>query len=277
MTEARTPASLLFRMFGLQRIGARTNEQICGGRQRAPNIGMHPRVSTFGEASQTMTPQRFETGPAGSPPPGGGAEAVRTNVERVRRDVAAAARRSGRESAAVTLVGVTKSVGAREAAWLLEAGVPDLGENRPEDLLARSSDPALARARWHLIGTYQRRKVKATLEAIAVVHSIHSIPLAEAVSEQARALGREVDCLMQVNVSGEATKHGFAAAEAQAAFDRIRSLEGLRWRGLMTMAPLGASPDAARRVFADARALRDALRDPALPLPDLSMGMSSDY
>jgi pyridoxal phosphate enzyme (YggS family) len=198
-------------------------------------------------------------------------------VLRVRSDVAAAARRSRRDPASVTLVGVTKSVGAGEAGFLVAAGVLDLGENRPEDLLAKSRDPGLSAARWHLIGTYQRRKVKGTLAPIAVIHSVHSIALAEALSAEARRLGRRVDCLIQVNVSGEASKQGFGAAEARPAFDRLRTLDGLAWRGLMTMAPAGASPDAARRVFADARELRDALRDAELPLPDLSMGMSADY
>lgn len=188
-----------------------------------------------------------------------------------------AAKRSGRDPASVTIVAVTKSVGPREAGWLLEAGHRDLGENRPEALALRAADPALAAARWHMIGTYQRRKVKGTLAPIAVVHSVHSLALAEAVSAEARSLGREVDCLIQVNVSGEPSKQGFAPDAAGAAIDRMRTLPAIRWRGLMTMAPDHAAPPECRRIFAATRLLRDRLRDASLPLPDLSMGMSRDF
>jgi pyridoxal phosphate enzyme (YggS family) len=141
----------------------------------------------------------------------------------------------------------------------------------------KSRDPALGRARWHLIGTYQRRKVRESLQAISIVHSVHSVPLARTIAHVAAELGSEVDCLLQVNVSGEASKQGFPPGEARAALDAVRALPGLRWRGLMTMAPAEASPAERRRVFAATRDLRDRLKDENLPLPDLSMGMSSDY
>jgi pyridoxal phosphate enzyme (YggS family) len=172
---------------------------------------------------------------------------------------------------------VTKQVGVREARWLLEAGLSDLGENRPEELAAKAADPSLAGARWHLIGTYQRRKVRDTLGAVAVVHSVHSAALASALSARAVELDRDVDCFVQVNVSGEQTKQGFSPDAARAALDVLRELPRLRWRGLMTMAPAGGPPGGARAVFAAARELRDRLRDDRLPLAGLSMGMSSDY
>jgi pyridoxal phosphate enzyme (YggS family) len=205
------------------------------------------------------------------------AATVAANVARIRDAIASAARRSDRAPEAVTLVGVTKSVGAAEARWLLDAGVSDLGENRPEDLLAKSVLAPLSGARWHLIGTYQRRKVRDTLSAIAVVHSVHSVELAAAISARAAEIGRTVDCLIQVNVSGEPTKQGFAAAAAEPALAAMRRLPSIRWRGVMTMAPADAPADACRAVFARTRELRDRLRDPALPLPDLSMGMTSDF
>jgi pyridoxal phosphate enzyme (YggS family) len=208
---------------------------------------------------------------------GRGPALVRSNLERIRSQVDEAARRAGRDPRAVRIVGVTKSVGALQARWLIDAGITDLGENRPEELVRKASDPGLAAARWHLIGTYQRRKVKATLGPVAVIHSIHSVPLAEAVSTQAAALGREVACLLQVNVSGEATKQGFSSAEIIRAIERLRALPAIRWQGLMTMAPAGASPPATRKVFEDTRLLRDRLRVAEMPLPDLSMGMSADF
>jgi pyridoxal phosphate enzyme (YggS family) len=207
----------------------------------------------------------------------GNATLIRSNLHRIRGVAATAAQRSGRTEASVTIVAVTKSVGLQEAAWVLEAGHQDLGENRPEVLAARAAEPALRTARWHLIGTYQRRKVKGTLAAITLVHSVHSVALAETVSAEAQELGRDVDCLLQVNVSGEASKQGLAPDAVQGAIDRMRQLPAIRWRGLMTMAPDHAPPAECRRIFGATRELRDRVRDAALPLPELSMGMSRDF
>jgi PLP dependent protein len=206
-----------------------------------------------------------------------GRAAIKANVERIRARVDDAARGSGRQGSDVRIVGVTKTVGTPEAGALLDAGLQDLGENRPEALVAKARDPALASARWHLIGTYQRRKVRDTLAAIALVHSVDSLRLAETLSARAAEIGRDLDCLIQVNVSGEATKHGFPLSRAGHALDALRPLPALRWLGLMTMAPEDAPLDACRRVFAATRELRDRLRDARLPLPELSMGMSRDY
>jgi PLP dependent protein len=204
--------------------------------------------------------------------------AVRANVERVRSRVEAAAKASGRRASDVMIVGVTKSVGVPETRALLEAGVRDLGENRPEALVAKAAEPELRSARWHLIGTYQRRKVRDTLAAIALVHSVDSVRLAGALSARAVELSREIDCLLEVNVSGETSKHGFAPDELARALDALRALPAVRWRGLMTMAPEAASPDECRRIFGATRALRDRLADDrGLPLAELSMGMSRDH
>jgi pyridoxal phosphate enzyme (YggS family) len=206
-----------------------------------------------------------------------GGAVIRANLDRVRARVEAAARASGRAASDVTIVGVTKAVGIPEAAALIDAGVVHLGENRPEQLATRAAAPELASARWHLIGTYQRRKVRDTLAPVAFVHSVDSIPLASTLSDRACALFREVDCLVQVNVSGEASKHGYSPQELPKALEVLRVLPGLRWRGLMTMAPEAASLPECRRIFAATRELRDRVRDARLPLHDLSMGMSRDY
>jgi pyridoxal phosphate enzyme (YggS family) len=203
--------------------------------------------------------------------------AIRSNLDRIKAAVEQAAKASGRGAAEVTIVGVTKAVGVAEARALLDCGVHDLGENRPEQLASRAAEPSLRAARWHLIGTYQRRKVRDTLALIALVHAVDSIALARSLASRAAELGRTVDCLLQVNVSGEASKHGFAPEAVRQAFEAVRSLPSLRWRGLMTMAPEDATSDACRRIFSATRDLRDRLREPGMPLPDLSMGMSRDY
>jgi PLP dependent protein len=205
------------------------------------------------------------------------ASAVKANVARVREAVAAAARSSGRDPGEITIVGVTKAVGTDEARALLDAGIADLGENRPEELVRKAADPALREARWHMIGTYQRRKVRDSASTVALVHSVDSLALASTLSSRAAALGRELPCLFQVNVSGEASKHGFSPDGLRAALGALRGLPAVSWRGLMTMAPENATADSRRQIFSATRELRDRIRDQDLPLRDLSMGMSGDY
>ncbi len=205
------------------------------------------------------------------------AQIIAENVSRIRDEISRAAADAGRSATEIRLVGVTKSVGTAAAAALFRAGVRDLAENRPEALVDKSGDPALAGADWHLIGTFQRRKIRDSLARMSWVHSIHSVDLGLAVATRARELGRTIDCLIQVNISGEAAKQGFSSAEAPAALATLADLPGIRVQGLMTMAPENAPPPELRRIFAATRALRDRLRSVNLPLSELSMGMSSDF
>ena len=189
--------------------------------------------------------------------------------ERIRT---AAARGFGQQ---VTVVAVTKTYGpdAVEAAW--SAGIRDVGENRVQEALPKREATA-ASLNWHLIGHLQRNKVKA-LDHFELLQSLDSLRLAQAVDAHGRERGRAVDSLVQVNVSGEGSKGGFAASDLDAAAGELAAMAGLVVRGVMTMAPFGASETELRRVFAGARALRDSLRSAGLPAAELSMGMSSDY
>ena len=175
----------------------------------------------------------------------------------------------------VTIVAVTKTHGADavRAAW--DAGLTDVGENRVQEAL-RKMDEVDVPVRWHLIGHLQRNKAKA-VERFALVHSVDSTRLAEAVSEVGASRGRPVDVLVQVNASGEATKGGFAPDALGDEVERLAALPGITVRGAMTMAPLDADEATLRRVFQGARDARDLLARSGLPARELSMGMSGDF
>jgi hypothetical protein len=206
--------------------------------------------------------------------------AIAARLDGVRQRIAAAARRVRRDPGAVRLVVVTKDVGVDRAAAALDAGAIDLGENRAQEFVAKMKalDRRAVAPRWHFIGTLQRNKVKAVVGAVELIHSIDSIPLGGAVAARAQDLGIVQDVLLEVNTSGESTKHGFSQAAAAEAIEALGGAPGLRVRGLMTIAPAGA-PSVARRSFVTLRDLRDDLRGRlhGEGLEELSMGMTSDF
>lgn len=196
------------------------------------------------------------------------------NVAEVRERVAAAVARGG-HGQRVTIVAVTKTHGpdAVTAAW--NAGLRDIGENKVQEALAKMAEIAVP-VSWHLIGHLQRNKVK-SLDRFALLHSLDSARLANAVCDHGMARGRAVDALVQVNVVGEGTKGGFSPADLPAEAERLAGLAGVRVCGVMVMAPLDADETALRRVFTGARDARVLLENAGHPAFELSMGMSNDY
>lgn len=205
---------------------------------------------------------------------------IASNLHRVREQIAEAARRAGRRPEEITLVGVTKYADAADTRALFDAGCHDLGESRPQTLWEKAEALAECDVRWHLIGHLQRNKVKRTLPHVGLFHSGDSLRLLEAANAEAASLGRTVDVLLEVNISGDAAKHGFSPDELPAALPQIAALEHVQVRGLMTMAALEGGPERARRDFAALRSLREGLlaECPAvIELRELSMGMSGDF
>ena len=192
----------------------------------------------------------------------------------VREKIDVAARRGG-HGQTVTIVAVTKTHGvdAVQAAW--EAGLRDVGENRIQEALPKI-DATTVPVRWHLIGHLQRNKAKAVAR-FQLLHSLDSGRLADAIHEIGIAESNPIDALLQVNVVGEDTKGGFDRATWAPEAERMRSLTGIRVRGVMTMAPLDADVAVLRKVFSGARDARDVLCAAGHPATELSMGMSNDY
>jgi len=202
----------------------------------------------------------------------------RERLAGVRERIAAAARRAGRDPAGVTLVGVVKNVPLGPVREAVAGGLADLAENRVQE--ARTVIEAVGRdaVRWHMIGHLQRNKAGQAVELFDRIHGLDDETLAGAVSRRASESGRRVKALVQVNVSGEATKYGVAPGAAAALVRYVAGLPGIDLDGLMTIAPFGEGAEDARPHFARLRALRDAIvMETGVPLPVLSMGMSGDY
>jgi len=205
---------------------------------------------------------------------------IAENVAEVRQRMADAAARSGRTAEQVALVGVTKYVGPAEARALVEAGCTELGESRPQQLWDKAEALRELPIRWHMIGHLQRNKVRRTLPLVAMVESADNPRLVTAVDRIAGELSRRTPILLEVNVAGEAAKHGFEPAAMEPFLEALADLRNVEVRGLMCMAGFEGGPDAARRDFAELRRLRDKLQvncPPGIVLDELSMGMSGDY
>ena len=192
-----------------------------------------------------------------------------------------AARLAGRDPEEVLLLAVSKTVGVDEVACAWRAGYHAFGENRPQELRRKATGIAergdMAGVRLDMIGNLQTNKINQVIECAHLVHSVSSLHLAEAIARRAAARDLTVRILLEVNVSGEESKSGFAPEEARSALDSILALDALSLEGVMTMAP-ARDPAAARRTFSGLRTLRDELRDRSgLPLETLSCGMSDDF
>ena len=196
---------------------------------------------------------------------------IEANVREVHRRIARACERSHRSPDEITLVVVTKEVGISAIREAFDCGIRDFGENRvqeAEDKIGQLSD-LKPEVKWHMVGHLQSNKAKAAVDLFDIIHSVDSIKLAEILS---RRVEKSLPVLLQVNVSEETTKGGFAVNEVESAVEKIMQLPNLEVMGLMTIAPLVADVEEARPVFRKLRELRDSLG-----LEHLSMGMTDDF
>ena len=206
---------------------------------------------------------------------------LKENIDRVKSDIRSCCIAAGREPEEVTLIGVSKVFPVEYAEAAVMAGLKDLGENRVQELM-----PKIERfssldidVNWHLIGTLQKNKVKYVIGKTRLIHSVNTVELAEEISKRSSGNNVTTRILLQANVSGEESKHGFAPHELKPALDNIMDLPGLEVCGLMTMAPIETYEGEAREVFARTRNIFDDLagyvRSDNWKI--LSMGMSQDY
>lgn len=200
------------------------------------------------------------------------------NLADVRARIEAACAKAGRDPHEVTLVAVTKYAELQWVRELVEMGHTELGESRPQQLVERV-EQLPAEIDWHMIGHLQRNKVRRVLPIARLIHSVDSLRLLAAIDRIAGEDDLRPRVLLEVNVSGEEAKHGFAPAEVREQWNTIASYERVEIGGLMAMAPRVDHPADARPYFRRLRELRDELAatPTAATLPELSMGMSGDF
>ena len=197
---------------------------------------------------------------------------IAANVRSIRDRIAVAAASAGRDPAEITLVAICKTFPPGLVAEAHRAGLRHFGENRVQE--AAEKIPGLSylepRPTWHMVGHLQTNKVKAALELFDFIESLDSVRLGQALARHAG--GRRVPVLLEVNVSGEASKYGFTISELPEALRSLQGLPELEVKGLMTVAPMAQDLETVRPVFSRLRELRDRLG-----LRELSMGMTDDF
>ncbi|MFM0788822.1 YggS family pyridoxal phosphate-dependent enzyme [Streptococcus suis] len=199
------------------------------------------------------------------------------NKDAIFSAVAKAAEKAGRPSESVKVIAVTKYVDSSIANQLVNTGITHIGENRVDQFLEKYNALADKQLTWHLIGTLQRRKVKDIIPFVDYFHALDSVKLAQEIDKRATKI---VKCFLQVNVSGEESKHGFAVSEIDAALAEISFLENIELVGLMTMAPIDATDDELDEIFSKMQEIQEGLAArnlPRMPFTELSMGMSGDF
>ncbi|CYT96318.1 YggS family pyridoxal phosphate-dependent enzyme [Streptococcus suis] len=199
------------------------------------------------------------------------------NKDAIFSAVAKAAEKAGRPSESVKVIAVTKYVDSSIANQLVNTGITHIGENRVDQFLEKYNALADKQLTWHLIGTLQRRKVKDIIPFVDYFHALDSVKLAQEIDKRATKI---VKCFLQVNVSGEESKHGFAVSEIDAALAEISLLENIELVGLMTMAPIDATDAELDEIFSKMQEIQEELATrnlPRMPFTELSMGMSGDF
>ncbi len=204
---------------------------------------------------------------------------IRQNLQGIRRRMAEAAGRVGRDAAAVQLIAVTKYVDSQVARAVAAAGCADLGESRPQELWRKAEALADLPIRWHQIGHLQRNKLARTLPLLALLHAADSPRLLQSLEQAASTLGRPAQVLLEINISGDASKHGLPPNDAAAALAACQDYRHVQVRGLMGMASRGGGVEQAEQDFARLAELRTDLQQqfPEFSLNELSMGMSQDF
>jgi pyridoxal phosphate enzyme (YggS family) len=205
--------------------------------------------------------------------------ALRTRLDDVRARIARAAGRAGRDPASIRLVAVSKTFPAEFVRAAADLGQIDFGENKVQEALPKMEHTADLPIRWHLVGHLQSNKAKKA-GRFDVVHSVDSAALVSRLDEAARAAQRTVELLVQVDLAGEATKHGAPEDEVAGVFEAARPLTAVRLVGLMLLPPAVDDAEAVRPFFRRLRDVRDRLLTlgiAASALNELSMGMSHDF
>lgn len=205
---------------------------------------------------------------------------IKDNLSEIRSKIEKAAKKVNRDSEEITLLAVTKTVDVDLVNKAMNEGITSVGENKPQEL-ARKYDIIGDKLNWHLIGTLQTNKVKYIIDKVCMIHSLDRIALCEEIQKRAEQINREIDCLIQVNISKEESKHGLDKDEV---IDFVKEVsekyKNIKIKGLMTMAPFVEDENEIRGVFKGLKDLSTQIKElniPNVEMDALSMGMSHDY
>ena len=202
------------------------------------------------------------------------------NLNDVMSRIRAAALNADRDPGSVRLVVVSKTVGPEKVMEAVCAGAVILGENRVQEASAKMealTGRIPAGVEWHLIGTLQKNKARHAVGTFALIHSVDSVELAHEIDRQAAKRGLVQKLLLEINIAGEASKHGFAPEDAKAAAKEVAALANIRLDGLMCVPPFTDDPEDSRPYFVKMRGLLAEINKMGLNLAELSMGMTQDY
>ncbi|WP_078380970.1 YggS family pyridoxal phosphate-dependent enzyme [Sutcliffiella halmapala] len=201
---------------------------------------------------------------------------VKANLEEIKENIRIACLHKNRNPENVKIVAVTKYVSVERTEEAFASGITDFGENRDEGLLEKF-EILSKNASWHFIGSLQTRKVKKIIDKVDYIHSLDRVSLAEEIHKRAT---KKVKCFIQLNVSGEESKHGIAPHDVADFVKELAPFTNIEIVGLMTMAPYTEDEDTLRKCFRELKNLQECIQTmqlPFAPCTELSMGMSNDY
>lgn len=179
----------------------------------------------------------------------------------------------------VNLIAVTKLVDVATIKEVLKCGVKNIGENKAQVMREKVSELTTEQIFWHFIGHLQSNKIKYIINDVSLIHSVYSLSLASEINKKAETIGKVVNVLLEINISGEESKGGYSPETVEKDILEIQKLKNIKVIGLMTMAPLTEDTEIIRNVFSSLRLLKDSLNAKFFDgsLTELSMGMSNDY
>ncbi len=204
---------------------------------------------------------------------------IAENIQKVKKDIAEAARRSGRPASSVLLVAVSKTKPIEALKEAYDAGIRDFGENKVQEILEKY-DKLPGDAKFHMIGHLQRNKVKQVIDKVCLIHSVDTYRLAQEISVQSQRIGITSHILVEVNMGEEESKFGTEAEEAIQLVEEIAALPNIKIDGLMTVAPYVEDPEENRQIFNKMLNLSVDIKQRNIDnvsMNILSMGMTNDY
>ncbi|HPJ88445.1 MAG TPA: YggS family pyridoxal phosphate-dependent enzyme [Thermotogota bacterium] len=202
---------------------------------------------------------------------------IQKNIETIREEIIDICGKCHRDPETVKLLAVSKTFPVSDIMDAADAGQKAFGENRPQELRDKIIELSDRVLEWHFIGSLQKNKVKYVAGKVALIHSVDELKIAEEIDKRAAMNDTIQDILVEVNVSGEGSKHGLTLVDAERFIDSLQSFQNLRVCGLMTMAPYTDDEAIIRNTFSGLRRLRDTLHQTYHTITELSMGMTNDY